>query len=132
MASIEEAIVDQLNGYAALTALVGSRVYPGLLPAAATLPAVTYTRISGVRDQPINSGAPINVSVRFQFDCWAGTYLESISVSDQVQAAMLAIGNSVVPTGDVTIDIDFDSYDPEALRYRRVIDIIVMDLVGNR
>ena len=74
MAEIGEVIVTKLTGYAGLSALISSRVYPGQLPQRPTLPSVTYQRVSTIlvatRD---NSGRANLERPRYQFDCWATT-----------------------------------------------------------
>ena len=53
MAELEQALFTRLDGFAGLTSLVVSRIYPLILPQNPTLPAVTYQRIDGIREDGI-------------------------------------------------------------------------------
>lgn len=49
MATIEEGLYAALSGYGPVTNLVGSRIYPMVIPQEAALPAIAYQRVSGPR-----------------------------------------------------------------------------------
>jgi len=67
-----------------LQTAVAGRVYPLQLPQDTTLPAITYQRISTVRDHAME--APMTLpDARFQFDVWADNYLASKSIAELVR-----------------------------------------------
>ena len=85
---VEQALVAVLEAYSGLTDLVTTtRIYPMKLPANATLPAVTYQRISGAREdmmgEPTGLARPV-----FQVTAWADDYLEAKTVATQVRKAL--------------------------------------------
>ena len=71
-----------------LSALVGTRIYPLLLPQEPTLPAVVYQRISTNPLGHSNDGPDHLVRVRMQFRCHAATLLAAKGVADAVRAAL--------------------------------------------
>jgi len=67
--SFEQGLFAYLSVYPGLNALVGTRIYPMLLPQQATFPAVTYTRLATPRLHEFE--ASLLPHPTFQFDCWA-------------------------------------------------------------
>lgn len=87
MASAEEALYARMSGYAGLTALVSTRVYPVKLPQDCTYPAVTYQRISTIRE--VAHGADPGIArTRLQVTSAATTYSGVKAVTAQVRAAL--------------------------------------------
>ena len=92
--SIESEIFDRLTGFAGLSALVGTRVYPQILPQDPTYPAISFRRVSAVRPSAMGSDVGV-VFARFQVDVWdqddeAGDagYDSAKAVSEQVRLAL--------------------------------------------
>lgn len=73
MADVEEAVYAILVGDAEVSALVGTRVYPQVIPQDAALPAVAYSRISARRVKS-HSGPSRLARPRVQVTCSAKTY----------------------------------------------------------
>lgn len=67
----EVALRARLLAVAGVSALVGTRVYPVILPQNPTFPAITYQRIGGRRESsfagPIGLAGPL-----YRLDCWGG------------------------------------------------------------
>ena len=81
--TIGRLVKDRLTGYAGISALVSTRVYPGRLPQRPTYPAISYKRIS-------NAGANGSTALResrWQFDCWDMTYGGAHELAVQVKTA---------------------------------------------
>src|SRR3954470_13916686 len=99
--TIEEALKAQLVGYTGLNALISGRVYALVLTETATLPAVTYQRIS---TSPLNHrGAPPRLGrVRFQVDGWSTTYSQAVSLRAQIRGALTHWQNTSAPRVDVS------------------------------
>jgi hypothetical protein len=99
--TIEEGLGSYLSTYGGLVALIGARVYLNRIPQKATLPLLTYQRISTPRLLSHDtSGLTGTAHPRFQFDAWAGTYATAKAINDQVRAALNG------HTGTVTIGAD--------------------------
>lgn len=84
MADITESVRDYLLTKTAVTALVSTRIYPDVLPQAATLPAVTYTKISTVHNHTLSALAGL-ASCRIEFSCYALTRRIANSIADAIQ-----------------------------------------------
>lgn len=110
---IEVALFQILTGYAGLTALVGARAYPLLLPQNCTLPAVTYQRITTPREYS-HAGPSGIASPTFQFNVWDSDILRAKQVAEQVRGALHGARNTTVAgvkIGGVTCVDEGDSYD---------------------
>lgn len=131
MATIEESIYSRLSGFAGLTALVSTRIYANQLPQNATLPAVTYSRISALRPSAMGEDTDI-VKARFQFDCWCDqlssgsspAYEVARNVREQVRAAMQRWGQtSPVLVWDSFIISEVDLFEEDVEMHHLVIDV---------
>jgi len=126
---IEEALYAYLTNYAELTALVGDRIYPVILPQNTTLPAVTFQRISGIREYS-QSGPSGLAHPRFQFSCWAEKYEEAKAVAEQIRLALegykgMMGGSDGVRVDAIYVEDDHDIYDPETKEYHVALDAII-------
>jgi hypothetical protein len=84
----ESALVDYLRNDAGLSALIGQRIYPLVLPDPPTSPALVYQLITGTGD--VAHDGPLDLSdARYQFDSWSETYTGAKRVSAALQAALL-------------------------------------------
>jgi len=84
---IEDALYSRLSGFAGLTALVGTRIYPLKLEPGAALPAVSFQLIDAERDR-LSGQDGVDHAARFQLDSWADTYESAKAVAAQVVAAL--------------------------------------------
>ena len=73
MATIEEAFFARTTTYAETLALIGTRVYPGVIPQDATLPALAYQKIGSL---PVRSHSGFSnlTETRLQVTCQGNTY----------------------------------------------------------
>lgn len=129
MTVLEEGLYSYLASYSGLTALVSTRIYPLRMPADATLPCVTYQRISTPRTLTMDtSGATGDLtSPRIQFDAWDTTQSSVKAITDQLRAALNGKTGS---TGGVTIrasmaNDEAATYESEAQLYRSRSDYII-------
>jgi hypothetical protein len=83
----EKVIYELLKTNAALTTIVPvARIYSGLIPVAATLPAIAYNHISTVQDTSIGL-TTLKVRSRVQITVAAKTYPELKSIVKLVKTA---------------------------------------------
>jgi len=68
----ETLLITALEGDAAVTTHVGTRIYPLVLPQKPTLPAITFQRVSNVRINSFDAGGGIDNPL-LQVDSWAAT-----------------------------------------------------------
>jgi hypothetical protein len=132
-AVLEEGIASYLKGYSGLVALISTRVYPMSIPQGATLPCLTYQRISTPRiSTHQSSGATGDLILpRFQFDAWATTQKSAKAINDQVRAALNGKTGSIgTDPYDVTIRAglaksEVPEYEPEARLFRCRSEFII-------
>jgi len=118
MPELETVIVTRLEAYESLSALVGTRIYPLILPQSPTLPAVTYQRTDGPRDHCMDADSNV-ASPRFAFDSWASTYAGAKAVATQVREALQrwADADTDPVVLDSLIESDEDLYEPDTGMY---------------
>jgi hypothetical protein len=111
---------DYLIAYTDLNALVGSRIYPAVLPDNPTYPAIAHSEVSGSRRHNINVAFP-----RYQFSCFSPTYLIAKEVATQVRKALQRysglMGSTRVIQGVFENEIEF--YDPTEKVWNVAVDM---------
>jgi hypothetical protein len=84
MADVATAVRQYLVGKSAVSAIVSSRIYPDTLPQGATLPAVTYTKISTVHEHVLSTLAGLAAS-RIEFSCFANNRADANNLASVIQ-----------------------------------------------
>lgn len=115
--SIETDVFDRL---VAAVPLVANRCYPLLLPQNPTLPAITFQKVSNVREQALPGDSALQ-HPRYQFSCWALTYGAAWAVAEQVRLAM----QGLTAAGGGYYENAVDLYDPETGWYQVAVDMTV-------
>ena len=123
--SIGQVLKQRLEANAALAALVGNRIHPVQLPQNATLPAITYTRISRKPTQHRSNPRATHNRQRVQFDIWAGSY----DSTEQVRAALFD-AMAQIQGGNPRIDValvqdDRDAFESDPGRWRGIVDYMI-------
>jgi hypothetical protein len=111
--SIEEKIFYRLRTNDAVSALVGTRIYPIQLPPGRTLPAITYTRVSTVRGHCLG-GPSGRLRPRIQIDCWADTYSGARTLADKVRLCLdgfLGAIDGESNIGGIKLDGEYDGFE---------------------
>jgi len=127
---MEEAIIQRLLGTAGVSAIVGTRVFPGSVPQASSLPAIVINTISG-GPQYADDGEIGLDETRIQIDCWAETYSAAKLLGRQVRASLSAFVGTVdgVVFPYILLDVIRDMREPGANQseylYRTNMDFIV-------
>lgn len=85
--SIESGLYTHLTNDPDVSALVGDRIYPLLVPQDASLPAIAYQRISTGREEA-HTGPSGLCSARIQLTCIADSYESAKSVADAVRKSL--------------------------------------------
>lgn len=121
---METILFTRLSTYAGLAALVGSRIYPIIMPQGVTYPAVTYQRIA---TEPRESCMVEDVGwarARMQVTAWAETFSAARAIIEQVRGAL----QRWITTGvqGCFIVAEYDLYDDEALKFGAAIDVHVV------
>ena len=109
------AINTRLTGFAGLTALVGTRIFPMVMPDTPTFPAVTYHMLSSSSGKGALTDPPLMQAV-FQITSWGKSMLSARSVADQVRAALdryRSVTINGIKIDDCFYDGDVDLYDTD-------------------
>lgn len=114
---IEADVVAYLLAQPAVTALVGTRIYPERFPPGVTMPAVTYQRVFGT--EGINHEGPNGLGrARLQLDCWADGYGEAVDLAEAVTDALRVYpGMRIVNVMDLP--------EPEVALRRRMVEVSI-------
>lgn len=94
MADIYQAIKTRLEAASGLTAFVGTRIYPHVLPQNPTMPAVVYELISNEREER-HRGQTGDARPRVQVTTWANTALGAANAANEVRLAVMAMDGTV-------------------------------------
>lgn len=123
--SIESDLRTFLLAQAAVSNLIGTRMYPQQLPDNPTLPAVVYTRIS-TRYELASGNVPA-VRARIQLDCWDDNQVTAWDVAEAIHQ----VADFASPTGIEAIfpEDEDDGFDTDAQLYRRRIDVFAWRII---
>ena len=94
-----EALVYLLGASAGVATLVGTRVYPQIVPQTAERPAIAYQRISSIPEHS-HSGFSSLSRTRYQLTLEGNTHREALSLALEVRRALSGARNTV---GDLTV-----------------------------
>lgn len=83
---IEQGLFSLLSSTSSITALVGNRISPVLLPTGSAYPALTY-QIVGSSSEPTFSTSGFQ-RLRVEINCWSDRYLDAVTLRDTVTAAL--------------------------------------------
>lgn len=116
---------------AAVTALIGSRMHPLLLPQNSTYPAASYQLISDsdedTRTHSDRVGDSRLTRPRIQVDSWAKTYLEAKDLARKIKDAVAGfIGTmGTLEVRGVWLDRMSDDYEDDSETYRVSQDYVL-------
>lgn len=81
--AVGDVMFARATDHSGVSALIGTRCYPLMLPQRPTLPAMTYQVISRVQRE----SEPCVQQIRVQVDSWAATYAGAQALAAAVRAA---------------------------------------------
>lgn len=109
--SPEAVLRSAIVGDATLASQIGTRIYPVIAPASATLPFVTWRR-AGIQRQHSLS-APVGVPrLSVEYSIYAGTYEDAREVADRMRAVLDGYGGTVdtVTVKQVSLEQESDDF----------------------
>lgn len=112
--TVEVGLMVYLEADAPLAALVGTRLYPNVLPQRnLTLPAIVWQRIATTRVNSL-SGPSGLATPRFQFTCWAATYAAAQAVAEALRTALDGYTGAAgaYTVSDAILEDEGDMYEP--------------------
>lgn len=123
MTDVHEAIRALLLGDTAVTALVGTRIYPVHMPLGADVPNITIHEISGPEDYVTGHGYP-----RYQISCWSETFTEATTIKKAVKASLNRFKGIVYGLNIQNISFldSVDLYEEESKLYHIPLDFQIV------
>lgn len=125
--SLESGLYSALAADATVSSLVGTRIYPEIMPQDVTYPAISYQRISTVRLNML-SGVDDFTQVRIQIDCWDDNYSDvktlALAVRDALDDAKL-LGSQVIQHCYMESMQDLSQVDGDRIDRRVSMDFMV-------
>ena len=129
---LEQGLYSYLSTQVTLTALVGTRIYPMFIPQGATIPCITYQRISTPRTPTHDtSGRGDLVNPRVQFDIWSETQKSGSDIGAVLTALLNGKVGAIGSGGNqITIraslqETEVPDYDPEIKLFRNRVEFII-------
>ena len=126
--SIETAIRSELINDADVTALVGTRVYPVMMPQGFEMPCISYQRVSSDRIHTL-SGPNGRVDASFQVDFYAESYSVVRDLADKARQVLDGfkgqLGGSENNVGGIHLVSDRDLWQDNIEVYRVTHDYSV-------
>lgn len=89
MSQAEIKLVETLKSASSVTGIVSNRIYPVLIPQGATLPAITYQRVSGWHEHTLQGYTGME-NPQIQVDCWSNSYSTAKGLGLAVRDAVFA------------------------------------------
>lgn len=120
-------LVSGLKNWPAIAALVGTRISPLRLPQESTFPAITYQRISTVRDEMVGSYTQNGYTgfgwARYQFTIWSDDYAQVAALAAALRE-FIHYFTTTPWTGPPMNKLlnEMDLGEPERDLYQRIID----------
>jgi hypothetical protein len=112
MTTPQQDLYTLLSNASAVTAIVGTRITPGIAAQDTAAPYITYQMLSTTNANQINTNVKVGANTRIQIDCWADTPLAATALADLVEAALT--------TGYVVFRRE--DRDEETERFRALLD----------
>ncbi len=129
MARVEAALYTILSGDATVTAQVSTRIYPVYLPKNCVLPALTYYRISTIREESM-SVDPGLATAHFQVSVWTTSAASGGTIADVVRTALhrhIGVHAGVTIT-DLAIENEITTYDFDTEEHQVAMDFLVQHI----
>ena len=109
-----------LTSASGVSALVGSNIYPVVLPTDPTLPAIDYNIVAGSVDGTFNCRG--TTKLRFEVNCWAADYLDAITLRSAVIDALDGLRTLTFVSRFLASQ---DFFEHDLLQYRACVEFYV-------
>ena len=113
---IEQTLFTVLSTNTPVQAIVGSKIYPVVMPEGVTVPALVYQKVGTTVVNSLEGFSGIE-SIRMQFSCYAPTLIGAKQLAQAVSAAL--DGSTVLKCVRI---MEMDGQDPETKNFRVVVD----------
>lgn len=118
---IETTLYSALSTSEAITGILGTRVYPLVLPNEPVLPAIDYKFVSGSSKPTFNTRGIS--TYRIEINCWGRSYVEAYTLRNAVKDTLSGYSDGV--TG-IQFLSQQDLFDEEILQYRAICEFYMI------
>jgi hypothetical protein len=119
---IETVFRSALTSATSVTAIVGTRIYPLVLPTDPTLPAIEFTFVAGLNIPTMDSMGV--QKYRVEVNCWGDTYDDAVSLR---YAVVKALSGYTSGNSSIQYLMPQDDFDDDLLQYRATAEFYVFD-----
>lgn len=126
--ALRDDLVTFLLTQTGLTALVGRRIFPLVLPQKAARPAVVYEETANNRSHAMQSDTGMPQMPLYTFHIFAATFDETLAVEAQLITALQDKTGTMVSTTlhRIRLDNSYDGdYEEKTGTYHRVVDFTI-------
>lgn len=117
--TLEASLHSFLSGNSGVSSLVAARIYPGIIPQGGAQPCLVYNK-QGRDRQQLFCGADKLKMTRFEIDCYATTYRQSVLLANAVTVALENFSGDMngtqVPRVFLENEIDLSDIEPGLYR----------------
>jgi len=124
--SIETGLRTHLLADGPVAALIGTRMYPLILPQNPTYPCLTYEIVSDIPHRAL-AGDSDRERVRVRIHCWASTYTGAIDLATKVRTSVADHSGLMGTTAVSSVKFETwnDTFDDAPEVYRRIADFFI-------
>ena len=115
MAVAEEALFATLSAAAPVTAVVGQRIYPDVIPQDAGIPAIAFLRTDTEFINTIHGAAPVGATPLIEISC--------VQTSRELAHALANLVTTAIATAGFTIEGRRSEQDPETGLWATVLNV---------
>lgn len=129
--AIEQGLYSKVTGNGTVSALIGTRFYPVVVPQNAVYPCASYQTISGVPTYTIGTQQAQIRQPRIQINAWAQTFDQARALGRAIRAAIdHQTGNwSGTQVLGVIFEVEeIDIYDAETRIYQNINEVTITHL----
>jgi len=121
--TVEQAVKTFLLGKVSITNIVSTRIYYSVLPQTPTYPAISFFRVSNIRQHDIDIG-----SAYYQFDIWSLMYIQSVELANEIRKALQREKSimSGIPIIQGVYQNEMDLYEPATKLFHIALDIKII------
>ena len=124
---IDRAIKNQLTSTAAVTALLGRRIFPVIAPASTKTPFAVYTLVSEIAEHAL-SGDASEVSALYQVSVFDEHYNDAKAAADVIRAVLQNFSGTMGGGGGIAVGRSFfvqetnGGYDPTGKQLQVILE----------
>ena len=119
MTRAEQQVHDAMTASSAITAVVGTKIYPDQGAEASSIPLIVYERTATEVITTVHDGQPVASKVTMVVSIWAGTRLTAEQVGDAVETSVRAFARTTNR---------FSHLDEETQAYASVVELEVWEV----